>query len=41
MCSSDLLAHIDRLGYAGWIGAEYVPKGDTLEGLAWARPYLP
>ena len=35
-----LLAHIDRLGYRGWIGAEYVPKGDTLEGLAWAAPYL-
>lgn len=35
-----LLAHIDRLGYAGWIGAEYIPKGDTAQGLAWAKPYL-
>jgi hydroxypyruvate isomerase len=35
-----LLAHIDRLGYQGWIGAEYVPKGDTAEGLKWAAPYL-
>jgi hydroxypyruvate isomerase len=35
-----LLAHIDRLGYRGWIGAEYVPKGDTVEGLRWAAPYL-
>lgn len=35
-----LLAHIDRLGYAGWIGCEYIPRGDTLEGLAWARAYL-
>lgn len=35
-----LLPHIDRLGYAGWIGCEYVPKGDTLEGLGWARRYL-
>jgi hydroxypyruvate isomerase len=35
-----LLAHIDRLGYRGWIGCEYVPRGDTREGLAWARPYL-
>jgi hydroxypyruvate isomerase len=35
-----LLAHIDRLGYAGWIGCEYNPKGDTLQGLAWARRYL-
>jgi len=35
-----LFAHIDRLGYRGWVGAEYVPKGDTLEGLSWADPYL-
>ncbi|WP_380879503.1 hydroxypyruvate isomerase [Sphingomonas sp. DBB INV C78] len=35
-----LLRHIDALGYAGWIGCEYRPLGDTGEGLAWARPYL-
>jgi len=35
-----LLAHIDRLGYQGWVGAEYIPKGDTVEGLKWAAPYL-
>jgi len=35
-----LLPHIDRLGYRGWIGAEYIPKGDTLQGLSWAAPYL-
>ena len=35
-----LLAHIDRLGYAGWIGCEYNPRGDTVEGLKWAKPYL-
>jgi len=35
-----LLAHIDRLGYQGWVGAEYIPKGDTDEGLTWAAPYL-
>ena len=35
-----LLAEIDRLGYKGWIGAEYIPKGDTVEGLKWAAPYL-
>jgi hydroxypyruvate isomerase len=35
-----LLAEIDRLGYRGWIGAEYHPRGDTLQGLAWAAPYL-
>src|SRR6266849_3298315 len=31
---------IDRLGYQGWIGAEYVPAGKTEDGLAWARKYL-
>jgi len=35
-----LLRHIDALGYSGWVGCEYNPKGDTLEGLKWARPYL-
>ena len=35
-----LLAQIERLGYKGWIGAEYIPKGDTVEGLKWATPYL-
>ncbi|MCD5992369.1 hydroxypyruvate isomerase family protein [Pseudomonas sp. CDFA 602] len=28
---------IDELGYQGWIGCEYRPKGDTSEGLAWLR----
>jgi len=35
-----LLAQIDRLGYQGWIGAEYIPQGDTMQGLQWAAPYL-
>jgi len=35
-----LLGHVDALGYAGWIGCEYNPVGDTLEGLKWAKPYL-
>jgi hydroxypyruvate isomerase len=35
-----LLAHVDRLGYAGWVGCEYNPLGDTVEGLKWARRYL-
>ncbi len=35
-----LLGHIDALGYAGWIGCEYNPQGDTVEGLKWARSYL-
>jgi len=35
-----LLRHIDRIGYSGWIGCEYNPLGDTVEGLKWAKPYL-
>lgn len=30
---------IDRLGYRGWIGAEYRPVTNTLEGLGWLRRY--
>jgi hydroxypyruvate isomerase len=26
---------IDRIGYQGWIGAEYKPKTDTVAGLGW------
>lgn len=36
-----LLAHIDELGYAGFIGCEYRPVGPTLDGLGWADGYLP
>ena len=35
-----LLRRLDALGYSGWVGCEYNPRGDTLEGLKWARPYL-
>ena len=35
-----LLRHVDALGYSGWIGAEYNPRGDTVEGLKWARAFL-
>lgn len=31
---------LDRLGYNGWVGCEYVPAGDTAEGLGWARRWL-
>ena len=30
-----LYEHIDRIGYAGWVGAEYKPKAGTVEGLGW------
>jgi hydroxypyruvate isomerase len=35
-----LLRRLDALGYSGWVGCEYNPEGDTLEGLKWAQPYL-
>jgi len=31
---------IDRLGYKGWIGAEYIPTGKTADSLAWVKKYL-
>jgi hydroxypyruvate isomerase len=31
---------LDELGYDGWIGCEYRPKGRTSDGLGWLRPYL-
>lgn len=30
-----LFGHLDRIGYKGWIGCEYVPATTTLEGLGW------
>lgn len=26
---------LDRIGYSGWVSAEYVPAGDTAAGLGW------
>ncbi len=34
-----LFALLDDLGYDGWVGCEYRPRGRTIEGLAWATPY--
>ncbi|MFC2254722.1 hydroxypyruvate isomerase [Labrys portucalensis] len=28
---------LDQLGYAGWIGCEYKPKGETEAGLGWLK----
>jgi hydroxypyruvate isomerase len=36
-----LFAAIERSGYAGWIGCEYNPSGDTRRGLGWTKAYLP
>ncbi|MGM0700961.1 MAG: hydroxypyruvate isomerase [Pseudomonadota bacterium] len=30
-----LFDHLDRLGYAGWVGCEYKPATTTEEGLGW------
>ncbi|RKQ97037.1 hydroxypyruvate isomerase [Kushneria sinocarnis] len=30
-----LFEQLDRAGYAGWIGCEYKPRGDTAAGLGW------
>ena len=30
---------IGEMGYDGWLGAEYAPLNDTMEGLTWAQPY--
>jgi hydroxypyruvate isomerase len=35
----EIFATLDRLGYAGFVGCEYRPRGRTEEGLGWARPY--
>ncbi|WJF92100.1 hydroxypyruvate isomerase family protein [Paraburkholderia bonniea] len=31
---------IDELGYSGWIGCEYRPRGATSAGLGWLKPWL-
>ena len=35
-----LFSFIDQLGYDGWIGCEYVPLSDTVEGLIWLEKQL-
>ena len=30
-----LFAHLDRIGYSGWVGCEYRPASTTLAGLGW------
>jgi hydroxypyruvate isomerase len=31
---------MDELGYDGWVGCEYRPRGKTSDGLGWAKPWL-
>ncbi len=32
-----LFAHLDRIGYNGWVGCEYKPAGETEAGLGWRQ----
>ncbi len=34
-----LFDRLDALGYAGWVGCEYIPAGPTSAGLGWLREY--
>jgi hydroxypyruvate isomerase len=34
-------AHLDRIGYGGWIGCEYKPATTTEAGLGWLKGKLP
>jgi 2-dehydrotetronate isomerase len=36
-----LFGVIEELGWTGWIGAEYRPRGDTVAGLGWMKSLLP
>lgn len=36
-----LFAQLDRIGYAGWVGCEYRPAGNTQAGLDWLRLLTP
>jgi hydroxypyruvate isomerase len=30
-----IFTQLDQLGYEGWVGCEYVPRGKTYDGLSW------
>ena len=32
-----LYRFLDEMGYVGWLGCEYRPKGKTTDGLGWFR----
>lgn len=34
-----LLRRLEALGYTGWIGCEYRPRGDTCDSLGWLAPW--
>jgi hydroxypyruvate isomerase len=34
-----LFRHLEHIGYGGWIGCEYKPRGATVAGLGWLREF--
>ncbi len=34
-----LFDELDRLGYDGFVGCEYIPRAGTVAGLSWFRPF--
>ena len=34
-----LLRHLDRIGYAGWVGCEYMPSGRTEDSFGWLESW--
>mgnify|MGYP002718867231 FL=1 len=34
-----LFDELDRLGYAGFVGCEYIPAAETVAGLGWLAAY--
>lgn len=35
-----IFAHLERIGYAGWVGCEYRPRATTAESLGWLTDYV-
>ena len=35
-----LFAVLDEIGYTGWVGCEYIPAANTIDGLTWMESYL-
>ncbi|MEN4524736.1 HPr family phosphocarrier protein [Pantoea agglomerans] len=34
-----LYSLLDEVGYSGWVGCEYIPRGSTTAGLGWFAPW--
>jgi hydroxypyruvate isomerase len=32
-----IFERLDRSGYTGWVGAEYIPLANTSDGLGWLK----